>query len=93
MSDTETIEISRRERTTTLMNEMLAEVFREDTRRPEGYVPTIDGVRLAIADADDHIAEARQSWMIYKLTRNWSVSKAEMMAACVACIRIMREIL
>lgn len=46
----------------TVLDEVLAEILRQDKVHPSGYPATRDGVRLGLAAAEDELEEAKQAW-------------------------------
>lgn len=76
------------------------EMDRQDAIHPDGYPPTRDGVRLAIATAQDELNEALGAWRAGRCKcstprcghHNWADTRGEMLQAAAVIMRAIRSI-
>lgn len=76
------------------------EIDRQDKIHPDGYPATRDGIRLALAAAEDELIEAREAWRTGRCKcstprcdhHDWSHACKEMIQAAAVLIRSAREV-
>lgn len=83
-----------------LLNDLRAEVERQDRYHPSGYPATRDGVRFGIATVIDEAEEARDAWRAERCKcatplcghAKWGDTEAELLQTAAVALRTIRSI-
>lgn len=78
-----------------IIMEVAAELLRQDSIHPDGFPASRDGIRLALATADDELREALDAWRDGRCKcptprcahHNWNDARGEMIQAVAVLLR------
>jgi hypothetical protein len=79
---------------------LAVEVSRQDAIHPDGYPPTRDGIRLALAAAADELAETLDAWRAARCKcpaprcghHDWAEVRVEAVQTAAVLMRMVREL-
>lgn len=74
------------------MDQLLAEIKRQEEIHPVGFPATRDGLRLGLAALEDELEEARDEWRANRRTEGWGGLRMELMQIAAVALRMVRSL-